>query len=65
VFYVTVAENKSHEITRFTMEKDRVMYLIYDDEAHPPPPELLKRTKDEEQFMAEYLAKKGKGVIKR
>jgi hypothetical protein len=59
VFYVTLHGDRSKELARFTMEKGKVLYVIYDDEEHPPPQYLLERTQKELDFMDEYLAKHG------
>ncbi len=58
-FYVTAHGDKSKEIARFTMEKNRVLYVIYDDKEHPPPDNLLLRTHKEIDFMENYLATHG------
>ena len=59
VFYVTLHGNKSTEITRFTMEKGRVLYVIYDTKEYPPPDDLLERTHTEVDFMENYLSTYG------
>jgi hypothetical protein len=59
VFYVTLHEDRSTELARFTMEKGRVLYVIFDDESHPAPTALLERTQKELDFMDSYLAAHG------
>ena len=55
VFFVTLHDDRSKELTRFTMTKGRVLYVIYDDRDHPPPKDLLDRTNAEVEFMQRYL----------
>jgi hypothetical protein len=58
VFYFTVQGHKDQELARFTMNPDKVLYVIYDK--HKPPPEkLLAATRKEQQFMLEYFNRTG------
>ena len=59
VFYVTLHEDRSTELVRFTMEKGRVLYVIFDDENHPVPPALLERSQKELDYVDSYLATHG------
>ena len=55
VFYATLHGDRSKELSRFTMEKGRVLYVIYDEPSNPPPEDLADRTRREIQFMSDYL----------
>ena len=58
VFYFTVAGHKDQVLARFTMDPNKVLYVIY-DKHKPPPADMLAATRKEEQFMAEYLNRTG------
>ena len=57
-FYFTLSENKSHEIARFDMVADQVLYIVRDSE-YPASDELLISAENEMAFTKEYLNKTG------
>eukprot|EP01034_Spumella_vulgaris_P031088 gene31088-38420_t len=58
VFFFTEFGNRDNELARFTMDPDKVHYVIQDP-AHPAPSQLRLQNDQEEAFMDEYLARTG------
>lgn len=58
VFYFTSQADKSIEYARFTMDKEKVVYLVTDPE-RPAPENLIKLNEDEAKFSEEYYNRTG------
>lgn len=59
VFFFTQRGDKNREVARFTIDSQRVLYLVQDPAA-PPEQRYLDHRDREEAFMAEYLARTGR-----
>lgn len=58
VFFFTDSADRKIEYARFTMDKNRVLYLVQSDR-HPVPQNLQDLTANETKFMTEYKARTG------
>ena len=58
VFYFTESNNKQREVVRFVMDKDKVMYAVYDP-LHPAPKDLDDQVAKHEAFDREYYNRTG------
>lgn len=58
-FFFTDKNNVSHRVAHVEITRDRVLYLIRDDDEHVVSLDLLQRAEQEEKFMKEYLEKTG------
>lgn len=58
VFFFTSKGNKAKEYARFRINKDKILYVIQDND-HPAPQHLLDHLAKEETFRAEYTNRTG------